>query len=83
MPSATWRARKTGAGARIGANATILPGVEVGRTALVGAGAVVTRDVPEGAVVVGNPARVIGSVDDIPAYRVGIPSDGGHGGGTG
>jgi acetyltransferase-like isoleucine patch superfamily enzyme len=45
------------AGARIGANATILPGVVVGAGALVGAGAVVTRDVPEGATVVGNPAR--------------------------
>jgi acetyltransferase-like isoleucine patch superfamily enzyme len=44
-------------GARIGVNATILPGVVIGRGALVGAGAVVTRDVPDGAVVVGNPAR--------------------------
>src|SRR5207302_11309531 len=40
-------------GAKIGANATLLPGVRIGRDALVGAGAVVTRDVPEGAVVVG------------------------------
>jgi acetyltransferase-like isoleucine patch superfamily enzyme len=44
-------------GARIGCNATILPGVVVGAGALVGAGAVVTRDVPDGAVVYGNPAR--------------------------
>lgn len=44
-------------GARIGCNATILPGVVVGRGALVGAGAVVTRDVPDGATVYGNPAR--------------------------
>jgi acetyltransferase-like isoleucine patch superfamily enzyme len=56
-------------GARIGANATLLPGVVVGRDALVGAGAVVVRDVPDGAVVVGNPARVTGRVDDIPAYQ--------------
>lgn len=44
-------------GARIGCNATILPGVVVGAGALVGAGAVVTRDVPDGAVVYGNPSR--------------------------
>lgn len=46
-------------GASIGANATLLPGVIVGQYAMVGAGAVVTRDVPDYAVVVGNPARVI------------------------
>ena len=45
-------------GASIGANATILPGVEIGTGAMVGAGAVVTRDVPAGATVVGVPARV-------------------------
>jgi acetyltransferase-like isoleucine patch superfamily enzyme len=50
-------------GARIGINATLLPGVVVGRDALVGAGAVVTKDVPPGAIVVGSPARVIGTVD--------------------
>ena len=46
-------------GAKIGANATVMPAVTIGRNALVGAGAVVTDDVPPGAVVVGNPARVI------------------------
>jgi len=46
-------------GARIGANATILPGVTIGIEALVGAGSVVTRDVPDRAVVVGNPAKVL------------------------
>jgi len=51
--------------ARIGANSTLLPGVVVGRNALVGAGSVVTKDVPEGAVVAGNPARVIGRVEDL------------------
>ena len=47
-------------GASIGANATILPGVTVGVNAMVGAGAVVTRDVPPLAVVTGNPARITG-----------------------
>jgi acetyltransferase-like isoleucine patch superfamily enzyme/dTDP-4-dehydrorhamnose 3,5-epimerase-like enzyme len=47
-------------GASIGANATILPGVKIGAGAMVGAGSVVTRDVPEYAIVVGNPARITG-----------------------
>ena len=51
--------------ARIGANATILPGVEIGEGALVGAGSVVARDVPPGAVVAGNPARVIKQVAEL------------------
>jgi UDP-2-acetamido-3-amino-2,3-dideoxy-glucuronate N-acetyltransferase len=46
-------------GASIGSNATILCGVEIGERAVVGAGAVVTRSVPPGAVVAGNPARII------------------------
>jgi UDP-2-acetamido-3-amino-2,3-dideoxy-glucuronate N-acetyltransferase len=46
-------------GASVGAGAVILPGVTVGRRAMVGAGAVVTRDVPDYAVVAGNPARVL------------------------
>lgn len=46
-------------GASIGGNATLLPGVTVHEGAMVGAGAVVTKDVPAGALVVGNPARVI------------------------
>lgn len=45
-------------GASIGANATILPGITIGRKAMVGAGAVVTKDVPDYAVVVGNPATI-------------------------
>ncbi len=52
--------------ASIGANATLLPGVVVGHASLVGAGSVVTKDVPAGAVVVGNPARVVGRRDDLP-----------------
>lgn len=46
-------------GASIGANVTLLPRVTVGRNAMVGAGSVVTHDVPENAVVVGNPAKII------------------------
>lgn len=49
-------------GARVGANATFLPGVTVGADALVAAGAVVTRDVPAGKIVVGSPARVLRDV---------------------
>ena len=50
-------------GASIGAGATILPGLHIGRNAMVGAGAVVTRSVPPNAIVVGNPARITGYVD--------------------
>ena len=46
-------------GARIGANAVILPGVVIGERSVIGSGAVVTRDVPEGSVVAGNPARIL------------------------
>jgi acetyltransferase-like isoleucine patch superfamily enzyme len=51
-------------GARIGGGAVLLPGVEIGEEAFVGAGAVVLRDVPARAVVVGNPARQIREVPD-------------------
>lgn len=46
-------------GASIGSGATLLCGITIGKKALVGAGSVVTKDVPDGAVVVGNPARII------------------------
>lgn len=46
-------------GASIGGGATILPGLSIGRNAMVGAGAVVTKSVPDNAVVVGNPARIV------------------------
>jgi hypothetical protein len=51
------------AGASIGANATILPGLSVGRGAMVGAGAVVVESVPAHAIVAGNPARIVGYCD--------------------
>lgn len=56
-------------GAKIGANATLLPGVKIGRMALVGAGSVVVRDVPDGKVVAGNPARIIKDISEIAAYK--------------
>ena len=49
-------------GASIGANATLLPGLRIGRGAMIGAGAVITRSVPANAIVVGNPARIVGYV---------------------
>ncbi|MBI3481182.1 MAG: WxcM-like domain-containing protein [Nitrosomonadales bacterium] len=49
-------------GASIGANATILPGMEVGRGAMIGAGSVVTRSVPPNAIAMGNPAQIVGYV---------------------
>jgi acetyltransferase-like isoleucine patch superfamily enzyme len=49
-------------GARIGGGAVLCPGIEIGEEAFVGAGAVVTRDVPARMLVVGNPARVLREV---------------------
>lgn len=46
-------------GSSIGANATILPGIVLGINSLIGAGSVVTKDVPDNAVVIGNPARIV------------------------
>lgn len=46
-------------GASIGANATILPGITLGENCLVGAGSVVTKDVPQNAIVAGNPAKIL------------------------
>jgi len=46
-------------GASVGANATVLPGITIGQNAMVGAGAVVTRNVPPHAIVAGNPARIV------------------------
>lgn len=68
-------------GASIGANATILPGIKIGANAMVGAGAVVTRSVPHNAIVVGNPAKIVGYVGandrvNIEAKSTGTPKVG-------
>jgi len=63
---ADWKVLPTrvGRGASIGSNATILPNLTIGEHALIGAGAVVTRDVAAFAIVAGVPARVVGSTRD-------------------
>jgi len=53
-------------GAKIGANSTILPGVVIGKNALIGAGSVVVSDVSDGAVVAGNPAKMIKHISQLP-----------------
>ena len=60
--------------AAIGTAAVVMPGVTVGQAAVVGAGAVVTRDVPDGGVVVGNPARLIGGRGLPPHTRTSHPA---------
>ena len=60
---------RVGAGASIGANATILCGVTIGRNAMIGAGSVVTRDVPEGELWCGNPAQRHGLAPRVPIDR--------------
>jgi acetyltransferase-like isoleucine patch superfamily enzyme len=55
-------------GVKIGANATILPGVRIGRDALIGAGSVVTKNIPAGTVALGNPAKVVKMISELP-YR--------------
>lgn len=64
---ADWKCEETlvKKGASIGSGATLLCGVTVGERAIVGAGSVVTKDVPDGAVVAGNPARVLRHAEGI------------------
>ncbi len=57
----------------IGANSTLMYNIKVGPNAIIGAGSVVTKDVPEGAIVAGNPARVIGSFDELAKRRAAAP----------
>lgn len=70
-------------GASLGANCTILPGVRIGRQAMIGAGSVVTADVPPFAIVMGNPSRITGYVDSAgrampPARSAELPPRGGQ-----
>ena len=62
-------------GAAVGAMAVVLPGVTIGRWAMIGSGAVVTKDVPNHALAVGNPARIIGWVCACGARLDGPPTD--------
>lgn len=56
----------------IGGNVTIMPGVKIGPNAIIAASSVITKDVPEGVIVGGNPAKVIGSVDDLAKRRANV-----------
>ena len=56
-----------GAGAQLGVNVTVLPGVRIGAGCVVGAGSVVTQDLPDGTLAYGNPARVVGPAQRTPA----------------
>jgi UDP-2-acetamido-3-amino-2,3-dideoxy-glucuronate N-acetyltransferase len=65
-PSMTFdrRAPRILRAARIGGGSVLCPGITIGENALVGAGSVVTRDVPDHAIVMGNPAQVMGTVGE-------------------
>lgn len=62
-----WQVGKTivHKGASIGANATILCGIEIGEFSLIGAGAVITKNVPPFTLMIGNPAKEVGKVDEV------------------
>jgi acetyltransferase-like isoleucine patch superfamily enzyme len=79
------RAVRIGAGAFLGIGSIVLPGVTIGDNACIGAGAVVTRDVPARSVAVGNPARIVSHWDEhVRAWRSGPPGPSpadGHGSG--
>lgn len=56
--------------AKIGGNSTILPALKIGKHALIGAGSVVVKDVPDFAIVVGNPGKVIGDIRELNKYKI-------------
>ncbi len=60
-------------GAIVGANVTLLPGIELGAGCIIGAGSVVVKDVPAGVVVAGNPARAINTRDRLPYAAATLP----------
>lgn len=66
---------RVGKGATIGANATVVCGHDIGKYAFIGAGAVVTRDIPDYALVVGNPARQTGWMSEA-GYKLRFGADG-------
>ena len=59
--SANWKETKVKSGASLGASSVILPGITIGSKARVGAGAVITKDIPDGETWVGVPAKKVGS----------------------
>ena len=61
---------EVGEGAKLGANATLLSGVKIGSNSLIGAGSVVTKDVPDNVVVAGNPAKVVKKISEL-SYKEG------------
>ncbi|MBI3099174.1 MAG: N-acetyltransferase, partial [Planctomycetes bacterium] len=63
-----------GRGAIVGMNATLMPEVKIGDEAVIGAGSVVTKDVPARRMAFGNPARVVGTVDAFQRARAGSPA---------
>lgn len=67
---------KIGNSVFIGANSLVMPGVEIGNRVIIGAGSVVTKSVPDGVIVAGNPARIIGTFDEFrDRHLAGSPSE--------
>ncbi len=69
-----------GEGSWIGAGAIVIPGIKIGKWCTVGAGAVVIKDIPDGAIVVGNPARIIS--DNYNIHNINMLTSNLHGGGS-